>query len=104
MKKIAIVTVNYNGKEDTLEFLKSLKFLKNEKLDIKTIVVDNGSSDGSVRAIREEKGPVDLSSREVEIIQTGANLGFSGGYNKGIEYGQIWGADYFLIFDLKPPI
>ena len=30
-------------------------------------------------------------------MQTGQNLGFSGGYNRGLEYANIWGADYFLL-------
>ncbi|MBI2600022.1 glycosyltransferase [Candidatus Daviesbacteria bacterium] len=46
--KVAIVTVNYNGKEDTLELLESLKKLDISNLEIKVIVVDNGSSDDSV--------------------------------------------------------
>lgn len=89
--KVAIITANYNGKKDTLEFLESLKSLKTEGCELKTIVVDNGSSDGLVRELREVRG--------VDILQTGVNLGFSGGYNKGIEYGQIWGADYFLLIN-----
>ena len=90
--KIAIITVNYNGKKDTLEFLESLKELGTRNLELRKIVVDNASSDGSVPAIHEQ-------FPEVDIIQTGANLGFSGGYNKGIEYARIWGADYFLLIN-----
>lgn len=90
--KVAIITVNYNGKKDTLEFLKSFKSVKRDGLEVKIIVVDNGSSDGSVRAFKKE-------FPDVENLQTGRNLGYAGGYNKGIEYGQIWGADYFLIIN-----
>lgn len=90
--KVAIITVNYNGKEDTLELLKSLKILKVNELELKTIVIDNASSDGSVSAIHK-------AFPEVDILQAGANLGFSGGYNKGIECAQIWGADYFLLIN-----
>lgn len=90
--KIAIITVNFNGKKDTLELFKSLKLLKKDGLKVKTIIVDNASSDGSVKAIHTQYP-------EVDIIQAGANLGFSGGYNKGIEYAQIWGADFFLLIN-----
>lgn len=101
MTKVAIITLNYNGKEDTLELLESLKKFQivsketafgrtNFKFQIKTIVVDNASSDGSVSAIRKQ-------FPEIDVIQTGENLGFGGGYNKGLEYAQIWGADYFLL-------
>ena len=90
--KIAIITVNYNGKKDTLEFLESLNKLPTTGYQLLTVVVDNASTDGSVSNIKAQYPDVD-------IIQTGKNLGFSGGYNKGIEYAQIWGADYFLIIN-----
>lgn len=92
MFKVAIITLNYNGKKDTLEFLASLKRLQATGYRLQVIVVDNGSSDGSVSEIHKQ-------FPDVDIIQAGANLGFSGGFNKGIEYGQIWGADYFLIIN-----
>lgn len=90
--KIAIITVNFNGKEDTLEFLNSLKKLNTGGFEIKVIVVDNGSKDESVSEINN-KYP------EVDVLQNGDNEGFSGGYNRGILYGLAWGADYFLIIN-----
>ncbi len=92
MSKVAIITVNYNGKKDTMELLESLKKIQDTRYKIQTIVVDNGSNDGSVSTIHKQ-------FPEVDIIQTGSNLGFSGGYNKGIEYAQIWGADYFFLIN-----
>lgn len=90
--KVAIITVNYNGKEDTLDLLESFRKLQTTTYELLTIVVDNASSDGSVPAIKK-------SFPEVDILQTGDNLGFSGGYNKGLEYARIWGADYFLLIN-----
>lgn len=90
MKKIAIITVNFNGQKDTLEFLESLKKLDTKNLETKIIVVDNASEDESVKIIHQ-KFP------EVDVVQTGSNTGFTGGYNKGLEYGLNWGADYYLI-------
>ncbi len=92
MNKIAIVTVNFNGKQDTLELLESLKVLDFDGLEVKLIVVDNGSSDGSVAEINS-KYP------DIDILQNGDNEGFSGGYNRGMIYGHIWGADYILIIN-----
>ncbi len=92
MEKIAVITVNYNGKEDTLEFLESLKKLETKNCKVRTIVVDNASNDGSVSAIHK-------AFPKVDVLQAGANLGFAGGYNKGLEYAQIWGADYFLLIN-----
>lgn len=92
MKKVVIVTVNYNGKKDTLEFLESLKSLDISDLETKVIMVDNGSSDGSVLEI-SKKFP------EVDILQNGDNEGFSGGFNRGMAFGYVWGADYILIIN-----
>src|SRR5574337_87058 len=98
--KIAIVTVNYNGRKDTLKFLASLKKLLPMSearagalnYELLTIVVDNGSSDGSVAEI-DSKFP------DVDILQNGENEGFSGGYNRGMMYAYVWGADYILIIN-----
>ena len=66
----AIVLLNWNGKDDTLATLASLAAVENVRRHL--ILVDNGSTDGSVAAV-EEAYP------DVEIIQTGENLGFAGG-------------------------
>lgn len=92
MNKIAIVTVNYHGKQDTLEFLESLNKLDTKGLEIKTVVVDNGSADDSVEAIQK-------FNPDLTLLQTGENLGFSGGYNRGMRYALAWGADYLLVIN-----
>ena len=97
--KIAIITVNFNGKQDTLELLESLKRLQVTGYSVQVIVVDNGSKDGSVEEINRKFPEVDSDSIGVDILQNGANEGFSGGYNRGILYGLSWGADYFLIIN-----
>lgn len=92
MNKVAIVTVNYNGKKDTLEFLESLKKLPTINYQLLTIVVDNGSTDGLVSELVK-------NYPEVDVLQNGENKGFAGGYNRGINYALIWGADYILIIN-----
>lgn len=92
MKKIAIVTVNYNGSDDTIDFLNSLKHLQPNNYHLQTIVVDNGSSDNSVEKILAKFPDIDL-------LQTGFNKGFAGGYNRGIEHALIGGAEYILIIN-----
>jgi GT2 family glycosyltransferase len=55
------------------------------------LVVDNGSTDGSVQRIHERFA-------HVEQIENGRNLGFAAGANAGIRYALRRGADYvFLI-------
>lgn len=92
MKKIAIITLNYNGKQDTLELLESINKLQITSYKLLVIVVDNASFDGSVSAIKQQ-------FPQIDIVQTGSNLGFAGGFNKGIDYARAWGADYFLLIN-----
>lgn len=101
--RVAIITVNYNGKNDTLELLKSLSKLPTTNpstslgtsYQLLTIVVDNGSSDGSDGSV----STIHKAFPTVDILQTGENFGFAGGYNRGIDYTKIWGADYFLLIN-----
>ncbi len=90
--KVAILTVDYNGHKDTEELLESLAQLKLDRTwEVKKIVVDNGSTE-SVPALWEKK-------YGVELLQTGENKGFSGGYNQGMKYAYRWGADFVVIIN-----
>jgi hypothetical protein len=88
--KVFIILLNWNGKEDTLECLESVRSVDYPNFD--TIVVDNGSGDESVKAIRKE-------FPEVKVIEIGKNLGYAGGNNVGIRYALRNGADYILILN-----
>lgn len=91
-KKVSIILLNYNGKEDTLECLQSLQKLRQKRVQTETFVVDNASRDGSVDAIYE-KFP------KVEIIENKTNLGFCEGNNIGAKKAFKKGADYVLILN-----
>ncbi len=54
------------------------------------MIVDNGSSDRSVDLFRRE-APV------AQVIETGRNLGFAGGYNVGLKYCLAHGAEWILM-------
>jgi GT2 family glycosyltransferase len=73
---ISVVIVNWNSREDVLAGIRSLRNQTDPEMEV--IVVDNGSSDGSEQAIRGE-------FPDVRVLQTGANLGFAEGCNRGIE-------------------
>ncbi|MBI5620958.1 glycosyltransferase family 2 protein [Candidatus Gottesmanbacteria bacterium] len=108
MPNIAVIIVNWNGKKDTLECLASLRQVKSQsfgkaqddpersrmgqKSKVKSIIVDNGSTDGSVPVIRKR-------FPEVEIVETGKNLGFTGGNNVGIRRALAGGADYLWLLN-----
>ena len=75
--KVSIIILNWNGLQDTLECLDSLK--KISYPNYKIIVVDNGSTGDDVQVIRHRYDQM------VEIIENRANLGFTGGNNVAIK-------------------
>jgi len=75
--KVSIIILNWNGKGDTINCLRSLLNLKYSNYDI--IVVDNGSTDGSQEVIRK-------LFPFVKLIENKQNLGFAEGNNVGIRF------------------
>jgi GT2 family glycosyltransferase len=90
MKKIAIITVNYNTSEDTIEMLHSLKHVKTPDIALTIIVVDNGSTESF-------KIPDSLKSETITVIRSEDNTGFSGGNNIGIKAALKQDIDYVLL-------
>ncbi len=79
--------LSWNGREDTLRCLASLEAVQS---DLHVICVDNGSTDGSVRAIAD-RFPA------VELIEAQTNLGFAGGCNVGIRRALAQGAGWVML-------
>lgn len=88
--RVVIVVLNWNGREDTLACLRSLRPVLSD--EIRVLVVDNGSSDGSEAAIR-------AAHPDLDFLQTGANLGFAGGNNAGIAHALAQGAESVLLLN-----
>lgn len=76
-RNVTVVIVNYNGAHLLRPCLDGLRKQDYPAENFTTVVVDNDSHDGSVELLRAEYP-------EVEIIQTGANLGFAGGNNAAL--------------------
>ena len=74
---ISIVTVNYNGIKFLSGLFNSILNLSYPSEKIQIIMVDNGSSDGSVDFVKNEF-PM------VEIVPLSNNCGYAGGNNEGI--------------------
>ena len=73
--KVAIAILNWNGAQLLEQFLPSIiAFSGNAEV----YVIDNGSSDNSITIVKEQ-------FPQVGIIQNEKNLGFTGGYNKGLQ-------------------
>lgn len=86
----AVVVLNWNGRDDTLACLDALEKVADDNVDV--VVVDNGSSDDSVSAIKAE-------FPDIELVETGENLGFAGGNNAGIERALERGAEWVVLLN-----
>jgi GT2 family glycosyltransferase len=90
MPLVYVILVNWNGREDTLGCIRSL--LGSTYPNFRILLVDNASSDNTVEAVRGE-------FPELEIIETGQNLGYTGGNNVGMRYAMEGGADYVFLLN-----
>ena len=126
--KIVVVILNWNGSEDTLECLESLRQIAYSNYSI--IIVDNASSDDSLERIRkycrgeivvkssffkysrrnkpvetieytkEESEKTELNFRDITLIKNDKNYGFAEGNNIGIRYGlNNLDLDYILLLN-----
>jgi GT2 family glycosyltransferase len=87
---VAVVVLTWNGREDTLTCLASLREVQHEPLVV--IVVDNASTDGTAEAVAQRHPDADL-------LRNAQNLGFAGGMNAGIRRALELGADHVLLLN-----
>lgn len=97
LPRIGCVLVNWNGWQDTVECLDSLK--RQTYTNLEVIVVDNGSTNDSVARI--------LSAHPwVHLHRTEKNLGFATGCNEGTRAACQRRADYIWLLNndtVAPP-
>ena len=87
---IYILILNWNG----LDLLKPCidSVLAIDYQNFTTLVIDNGSSDGSVEMIKNRYP-------NVEYLQLSENFGFSGGYNHCFDYLEQREVEYILLLN-----
>ena len=85
---LSIIILNYNTKELLGNCLSSLEKLKGE-VKFEVVVIDNGSSDGSVDMLKDKFS-------WVNVIETGENLGFGRGNNRARDHIN---SDYVLLLN-----
>jgi hypothetical protein len=73
---VSVIIVNWNTRQILSECLASLEMCGTD-CRVEIIVVDNGSEDGSVEAVKDR-------FRGVKVIENGTNLGFAKANNIGI--------------------
>ncbi|MBI3274192.1 MAG: glycosyltransferase, partial [Candidatus Colwellbacteria bacterium] len=82
--QINIVTINYNGSEDTINLLKSLTNQTDKNFQI--VVVDNASEETDFSRLREVIHLTPSDGVRIKTVRNAENLGFSGGNNIGISH------------------
>lgn len=107
----AVIILNWNGYGDTIECLQSLYRMSS---NFYVIVVDNGSTDDSVRRIMEYLDSAGIMSRIVKyggrlgeapasgsctIYDIGENLGFARGNNEALRLLCSCRPDHFLLLN-----
>jgi len=87
---VAIILINWNSLEVTSDCIVSLKGIQYANYSI--VVVDNGSADGSGKALKQ-------LHPEIVLIESSTNRGFAGGNNIGFEYAIAHAFDYALMLN-----
>jgi GT2 family glycosyltransferase len=89
---VAIIVLNWNGLEDTIRCVESLRTISYTNRQI--VLVDNGSEGDDVSVLRERFGAL------VRIIENDRNYGFAEGNNIGIRYAlENLDPDYLLLLN-----
>ena len=91
MIDLSIIIVSYNTKKLTVNCLGSIRrFVK--RISYEVIIVDNGSTDGSVEALKDLRFKQSLALRaknyDLKIIANKENRGFAAANNQGIKIAQ----------------
>lgn len=88
---VVVVVLTWNGRDLTLDCLRSLEAVTTP--NVRRMVVDNASSDGTVEAIHARYGD------RVEVVVNASNLGYAGGNNVGIKKALDDGARFVLLLN-----
>ncbi len=94
MNRLAIIVLNWNGADDTLNCVESLQ---QQTLRPEIIIVDNNSSDDSVERFEDH---IKSQKKDAPIlIKNSQNLGFAGGINTGLVYAKEHNFEYIGVLN-----
>jgi GT2 family glycosyltransferase len=88
--RTTVVLLNWNSNEMTAECIRSL--LAMDGADFEILVVDNGSTDGSVEMLTQE-------FPQITVLPQVHNLGFAAGCNVGMRHALATDAEYVLLLN-----
>lgn len=92
---LSVIVLNWNGCEHTLACVASVLASGYSGGVLDVLVVDNGSEDGSLEAFAREWA----DEPRVRVLANGANLGYAGGNNAGIDDALGRGAEHVLVLN-----
>ena len=94
MRRVFTIILNYNNFADSRECIESLnKILLPQNYSNRIILVDNNSSDGSGRKLKN------LFGDSIIYIESDDNGGYAAGNNIGIKYAKEAGAEYICVLN-----
>lgn len=88
--EVVCIIVNWNGWRDTISCLSALKATDYDNFSV--LVIDNGSTDGSVEKVRQ-------AFPDVEIIENAVNSGFGAANNLGMRRAVDRDAQYVWLLN-----
>ncbi len=90
---LSIIIISYNTKQITLDCLNSIyKETDAQKLPFEIILLDNASTDGSAKALKE----FSKKQKNIAFLEEKVNLGFGKGNNKAVKHAK---GDYILLLN-----
>lgn len=90
--RVEIVAPVHNRRAITLQCLRSIERLNTDGLEIHTVIVDDGSTDGTSEAVAREYP-------HVEVVSGDGNLWFTEGTNVGLRAALKHSPDYILMIN-----
>ncbi|MDP3998677.1 MAG: glycosyltransferase family 2 protein, partial [bacterium] len=91
---VSIIFPTFNGWQDTKKCLESISNFDYPKERIEVIVVDNGSTDETVKKVQKSKFKDQNDKLKLKIIENRVNLGFARAVNLGVKKSR---GEYLLI-------
>lgn len=100
MKRAAIISLNFNTADETIDCIASLYKIDLPDIFLDIYIVDNGSNLLSVEIIEKYIDQLPLNENiKTNFIKSDKNIGFSGGNNLGIKKALANGDKYIVLLN-----
>ncbi len=75
LDRLSILVVSWNGRQHLVDCLPAIAAQRRAGVEVETLLLDNGSSDGTAEFVRAHYP-------DVRLVESASNLGFAGGNNR----------------------